>query len=67
LALKREPRIEFIEMPEHLREKYQYFTCANIAKLRAAGCTEPMTPLAEAVRDYVCNYLVTGRRLGDEH
>jgi len=65
-ALGHEPRIEFIEMPEQLRPKYQYFTCANTAKLRAAGFTEPMTPLCEAVRDYVCNYLITGRHLGDE-
>jgi ADP-L-glycero-D-manno-heptose 6-epimerase len=65
-ALNREPRIEFIAMPEHLRPKYQYFTCANLAKLRAAGFTEPMTPLCEAVKDYVCNYLAPGRHLGDE-
>jgi ADP-L-glycero-D-manno-heptose 6-epimerase len=62
-----QPRnIKFIEMPEELQEKYQYFTCANINKLRSAGFTKPMTPLPDAVRDYVVNYLMPGRRLGDE-
>jgi ADP-L-glycero-D-manno-heptose 6-epimerase len=64
-AMKREPRIEFIEMPLAIRDKYQYFTQANIAKLRASGFTRPITPLAEAVRDYVQNYLVPGKRLGE--
>ncbi len=64
-ALGREPNIEFIDMPEILRGKYQYFTLADIAKIRATGYSRPMTPLAEAVRDYVQNYLVTGKKLGD--
>ena len=63
-ALGRRPDIEFIEMPEVLRGKYQYFTQADIAKLRASGYHRPVTPLAEAVRDYVQDYLATGRRLG---
>jgi ADP-L-glycero-D-manno-heptose 6-epimerase len=53
-------------MPEQLRGNYQYFTCADIRKLRSAGYTQPITPLHEAVRDYVRNYLVPGRRLGEE-
>lgn len=64
-ALNREPRIEFIDMPEALRGKYQYFTRAEIGKLRASGYQRPMTPLAEAVRDYVQGYLVPGKKLGD--
>jgi ADP-L-glycero-D-manno-heptose 6-epimerase len=62
-ALKREPKIEFIEMPESIRDKYQYFTEANLARLRAAGFTAPVTPLESAVSDYVGNYLVPDRRL----
>lgn len=58
-ALGREPRIEYIEMPETLRGKYQYFTKADIGKLRASGYAAPLTPLADAVKDYVTNYLVT--------
>jgi ADP-L-glycero-D-manno-heptose 6-epimerase len=64
LALGREPRIDYIEMPEAIREKYQYFTQAEIGKLRATGYARPITPLAEAVRDYVANYLMTGQPLG---
>jgi len=64
--LGKTPNIEFIDMPESLRPKYQYFTCADIAKLRQAGYMDEVTPLAEAVRDYVQNYLVKDRRLGDE-
>ena len=64
-ALGRPPAIEFIAMPDELRGKYQYFTQADIAKLRATGYERPITPLAEAVSDYVRNYLVPGRRLGE--
>lgn len=65
-ALDRESRIEFIPMPETLRGKYQYHTRADISRLRAACPAVALTPLAEAVRDYVQNYLVPGRHLGDE-
>jgi ADP-L-glycero-D-manno-heptose 6-epimerase len=64
-ALEREPRIEFIDMPEILRDKYQYYTRADISKLRSTGYSRPMTPLAEAVSDYVRNHMVPGRRLGE--
>ncbi len=65
-ALDREPKIEFIDMPEELRGKYQYFTCAHTHKLREAGFDQKITPLNDAVRDYVRHYLVPGRHLGDE-
>ncbi|MBE2282883.1 MAG: ADP-glyceromanno-heptose 6-epimerase [Prosthecobacter sp.] len=65
-ALGKEPVIEFIDMPEHLQSKYQYYTCADIAKLRASGFTQEITALTEAVRDYVQGYLVPDKRLGDE-
>jgi ADP-L-glycero-D-manno-heptose 6-epimerase len=64
-ALGREPRIEYIEMPETIRDKYQYFTEAKIEKLRSAGYTQAITPLGEAVRDYVKNYLAPGKALGE--
>ena len=50
-------------MPEILREKYQYYTRADISKLRASGYDRSVTPLADAVRDYVQNYLVPAKRL----
>jgi len=64
-ALGREPAIEFIDMPESIRDKYQYFTQASVTKLRDAGYTASATPLADAVRDYVAGYLVPDLRLGD--
>ena len=64
-ALGREPRIEYIEMPETIRDKYQYFTEAKIEKLRSTGYKQPITALAEAVRDYVQNYLLPAKALGE--
>jgi ADP-L-glycero-D-manno-heptose 6-epimerase len=65
-ALGRASRIEYIEMPDSIRNQYQYFTQAKIGKLRAAGYREPITSLEDAVRDYVVNYLVPGKTLGAE-
>jgi ADP-L-glycero-D-manno-heptose 6-epimerase len=65
-ALGREPNIKFVDMPEAMRSKYQYFTSANIGKLRATGFDRKFTPLADSVIDYVKNYLLTGLHLGDE-
>ena len=56
-AMGKEPNIRFIEMPEHLREKYQYHTQADMTKLRSAGYAAAFTSLVEGVRDYVQNYL----------
>jgi ADP-L-glycero-D-manno-heptose 6-epimerase len=64
-ALGREPRIEYIDMPESLRPKYQYYTQADISKLRETGYDRPVTPLEDAVGDYVRNYLIVGKSLGD--
>ena len=64
-ALGREPAIDFVDMPEVLRGKYQYFTQADTAKLRATGYARGMTPLVASVRDYVQNHLVTGKKLGE--
>ena len=63
-ALGREPRIEYIDMPESIRDKYQYFTQADVRKLVATGYDSPITSLEDAVRDYVVNYLVPGRTIG---
>ena len=65
-ALGKAPQIDFIDMPATLQPKYQYYTCADITRLRQAGFKDDMTPLAEAVRDYVQGYLMHDRRLGDE-
>ena len=65
-ALDKPVNIEYIEMPEHLRGKYQYYTCADIAKIRNAGYTDIVTPLEDTVADYIRNYISQGRFLGDE-
>ena len=56
-ALDRPPSIRFIDMPESIRDKYQYHTEAKIEKLRAAGYDRAFTPLHDAVSDYVRNFL----------
>ncbi len=65
-ALGKERKIEYIDMPESLRGKYQYYTCADMSKLRARGYTSEAAPLTETVRDYLVNYTLPGKHLGDE-
>jgi len=62
-ALELPERIEFIEMPVQLRGKYQYSTCARTDRLHATGYDRPPASLADAVTDYVTNYLVPQRCL----
>jgi ADP-L-glycero-D-manno-heptose 6-epimerase len=50
-ALGREPRIEYIDMPEAIRPAYQYSTRAEMGRLRAAGCNLPIRSLEEGARD----------------
>lgn len=57
-AMGKTPQIEFVDMPEWLRPKYQYYTCAPMKRLQGAGFSTPTTPLAEAVKDYVSGYLM---------
>jgi ADP-L-glycero-D-manno-heptose 6-epimerase len=64
-ALAIPPEIDFIEMPESIKNQYQYYTCADISKLRSTGYTAATTSLEEAIKDYAVNYLRLGRRLGD--
>ena len=64
-ALGLPPDIDFVDMPEVLRGKYQYHTCANTGRLVEAGWNAPGHSLTAAVRDYVTHYLVPDRRLGD--
>ena len=60
-AMGRKPNIEFIDTPPAIRDKYQYFTQADIGKLRSAGYKKEIAPLEDAVRDYVQNYLIPDR------
>ncbi|MBN1787052.1 MAG: ADP-glyceromanno-heptose 6-epimerase [Sedimentisphaerales bacterium] len=63
-AMNTEPDIEFIDTPAEIRENYQYFTQADISKLLAAGYDKQVTPLESAVKDYVQNYLIPNKYLG---
>ncbi len=56
-SLERKANIQYIEMPVALRNQYQYFTEAQMNKLKSAGCPVIFAPLEETVRDYVVNYL----------
>lgn len=55
-----EPNIEFIDMPQDIRDKYQYFTEARMEKLRSIGYKKPFYSLEDGIADYVKNYLLPG-------
>ncbi len=57
-SMGKTPSIEYIDMPLDLQGKYQYFTEAPMAKIRAAGYKSPMTSLEDGLKDYVQNYLM---------
>jgi ADP-L-glycero-D-manno-heptose 6-epimerase len=61
-ACGREPQVEFIDMPASLRDKYQYFTQAQMERLRQAGFKRPFTSLEDGVTDYVQRYLASADR-----
>lgn len=61
-ALGRDPEIEFIDMPEEIRNKYQYFTEANMTRLRAAGYGHDLASLEDGTADYVSEWIA---RYGD--
>lgn len=61
-ALDKEPVIEFIDTPIDIRDKYQYFTEADMSKLKSIGYPLPFTSLEEGVADYVQQYLMDGKR-----
>ncbi|HPG54461.1 MAG TPA: ADP-glyceromanno-heptose 6-epimerase [Smithellaceae bacterium] len=56
-SMGRKTNIQYIEMPESLRNQYQYFTQAQMDKLKKAGCHVNFSSLEDSVRDYVTNYL----------
>ena len=56
-AMNKQVNIEYIDMPQAIRDRYQYFTEANIAKLKKTGFNQPTTSLEDGITDYVQNYL----------
>jgi ADP-L-glycero-D-manno-heptose 6-epimerase len=61
-TINRPVDVEFIEMPESIRDRYQYFTQSEMGKLRGAGMTAPFATLEQGVADYVTEYLARGDR-----
>ncbi len=62
-AMDKPVNIEYIEMPENLKNKYQYFTQADLKKLRDAGYDKEITSLEKGVEDYVKNYLLKDKTI----
>lgn len=60
-ALDLPVKIEFIDTPADIRDKYQYFTEANMSKLIAQGYHQPFTSLEDGIEDYVKNYLIPNK------
>ncbi len=60
-AMGKEPDIEYIDTPEDIRDKYQYYTCADMSKIRSVGYTKEFTSLEDGVSDYVKNYLIPNK------
>lgn len=56
-AMDMQPAIRYIDTPPDIRDKYQYYTCADMSKLRAAGYDKPFTSLQDGVDDYIRKHL----------
>lgn len=63
-SMNKPVNIEFIDMPEDIREKYQYFTQADLTKIRDAGYDKPIMNVQNGVKDYVKNYLLKNSYFG---
>jgi len=64
-AMDKKPNIEYIDMPDSIRNQYQYFTEADITKLKQAAYKKEPTPLEDAIKDYVQNYLQKSKYLNE--
>jgi ADP-L-glycero-D-manno-heptose 6-epimerase len=62
-AMGLKPNIKYIEMPDSIKDQYQYYTKGDISKLITSGYTKPIMTLEESVDDYVKNYLIPNKRL----
>ena len=63
-AINKPLNIEYIELPSHLLDKYQYYTEAKIDKILREGYSKPLTSLEDGIIDYVKNYLLKDKFLG---
>ena len=62
-ALKKTPKINYIEMPEQLKNQYQYFTEANMKKPQLLNLPTQCSPLEDSVHDYINQYLLSHQYL----
>jgi ADP-L-glycero-D-manno-heptose 6-epimerase len=62
-SLGKNADIDFVDTPSDIRDKYQYFTEADMTKLKSIGYAKPFISLEEGIRDYVTNYLAKGNRI----
>jgi ADP-L-glycero-D-manno-heptose 6-epimerase len=62
-VMNKKEDVKYIEMPESIRDQYQYHTCAKMEKIRSAGYVERITSLEEGILDYVKNYLIPDKHL----
>ena len=62
-VMNKKVNINYIEMPESIREQYQYHTCAVMEKIRSVGYVENITSLEEGILDYIKNYLILDKHL----
>lgn len=60
LALNEVPQIDFVDIPQDIREKYQYYTCADMDRLLKAGYNQGFYELEDAIMDYLGKYLMAG-------
>lgn len=65
-AMGLDPNIEFVDMPEDIRDKYQYFTEASMRKTRSVGFKRSFYSLEDGVKSYVQRYLLKGRVMGEK-
>ena len=63
-AVEKPVNIEYIDLPEHLADKYQYFTEADLSKLKSAGYKKGIASLENGINDYIKNYLLNKVYLG---
>jgi ADP-L-glycero-D-manno-heptose 6-epimerase len=63
LSMDKSVNIEFIDIPEDIKAKYQYYTCADMVKIRDAGYGKRFMSLEDSVSDYVQQYLMKGKYL----
>ncbi len=64
-AMDKKPNIKYIDMPDKLKDKYQYYTKADIGKMRKVGYDKSIATLPDAIKDYVQNYLAKNEYLGE--